>query len=227
MNTWVEAPPRRRGLGCFGRGGLILLVFIIVLAIACFSGMYWGLHRHSALFYGSYWLAKTRSLAEAPAPVPEFNPSAQQIQLVQERWQDFEQKTRAGQSAEIELSADDINALIATNEDLRRKVFVSIDGNLLRLQASVPIGEFFGRSGYYFNGDVIIELEGAQSLDGPRFRRITVNGEQVPTDFLNWKYRSRHLREYLDEQRNAYEVGTIEIRDGKVILRSRANQVGV
>ena len=223
MNTWVEAPPQRKGLGCFGRGCLILLVFAIVLAIACFAGIYWGLHRHSALFYGSYWLAKTRSIAEASTPVPEFNASDQQIQLVQERWQDFEQKTRAGQSAEIELSADDINALIATSDDLRGKVFVSIDRDQLRLQASVPIGGIFGRPGYYFNGDVIIELEGAQSLDSPRFRRITINGEQGPTDFLTWKYRSRRLREYLAEQGNAYEIGTIEIRDGKVILRSRAN----
>ena len=82
MNTWVEAPPRRKGLGCFARGCLILLVFAIVLAIACFAGMYWGLHRHSALFYGSYWLAKTRSIAEAPTPVPEFSASDQQIQTV-------------------------------------------------------------------------------------------------------------------------------------------------
>jgi hypothetical protein len=42
----------------------------------------------------------------------------------------------------------------------------------------------------------------------------------VPTDFLDWKYRSRQLREYLSDQRNAYEIGTIEIRDGKIILRS-------
>lgn len=223
MNTWVEAPPRRKGLGCFGRGCLILLLFVVVLAIAGFVGMYWGLHRHSVLFYGSYWMAKTRSLTEAPTPVPEFNPSNQQIQLVQERWEDFEQKTRAGQSAEIELSPDDINALIAASDDVRSKIFVSIDRNQLRLQTSVPMGQFFGRPGYYFNGDVIIELEGAQPLDGPRFRRITINGDQVPTDFLDWKYHSRQLREYLDEQRNAYDIDTIEIRDGKIILRSRTN----
>ena len=100
-------------------------------------------------------------------------------------------------------------------------MFVLIDGNQLRLQASLPIGGLFGRPGYYFNGDVVIELEGVQSLDGPRFRRITINGEQVPTDFLGWKYRYRQLREYLADQGNAYEIGTIEIRDGKVILRSR------
>ena len=221
MNTWVEAPPRK-GLGCFARGCLILLVFAIVLAIACFAGMYWGLHRHSALFYGSYWLAKTRSLAEAPKAVPEFSASDRQTQGLRERWQDFAQKTRAGQPAEIELSADDINSLIATNNDLRGKVFASIQGNQLRLQMSVPIGKFLGRPGYYFNGDVIIELNGAQSLDNPQFSRVTVNGEQVPKDFLNWKYRSRRLHEYLADQRNTLEIGTIEIRDGKVILRSAA-----
>ena len=115
MNTWVEAPPRKKGPGCFARGCLIVLVFAIVLAIACFAGMYWGLHRHSALFYGSYWMAKTRSIAEAPSPVPEFSASDRQTQSIRERWQDFEQKTRAGQPAEIELSADDINSLIAPN----------------------------------------------------------------------------------------------------------------
>jgi hypothetical protein len=223
MNTWVEAPPPRQGLGCFARGCLTLLIFAIVLAIAGFAGMYWGLHRHSALFYGSYWLAKTRSIAKAPTPVPEFNASDQQIERVRERWQDFEQKARAGQAAEIELRADDINALIATTEGVRGKVFASIDGDQLRLQASVPIGGLLGRPGYYFNGEVVVELEGAQSPDSPRFSRLTINGEHAPTDFLDWKYRSRQLREYLTEQRNAYDIGTIEIRDGKVILRSRTN----
>ena len=222
MNTWVEAPPRK-GLGCVGRGCLTFSVFFIVLALAGVAGTYWGLHRHSALFYGSYWLAKTRSIAEAPATLPEFNVSEQQIERVRERWQEFEQKTRAAQPAEIQLSADDINALLATNENARGKIFVSMEGNQVRLQMSLPIGEFLRRPGYFFNGEVIIVLEGAQSPDSPRFSRLTVNGEHVPTDFLDWTYRSRHLREYITEQQNAYDLGTIEIRDGKVVLRSRVN----
>jgi hypothetical protein len=221
MNTWVEAPPRQKGLGCFTRGCLILLVFAIVLAIACFAGMYWGFQRHSALFYGSYWLAKTRSLAQAPTPVPEFSASDRQIQSVQERWQDFEQKARAGQPAEIELTSDDINSFIARNRDTRGKVFASIEGNQLRLQASVPLGEVLGRPGYYFNGDITVEFKGAESLDNPQLNRIVVNGEEVPSDLLNWKYRSRRLHEYLADYRNEYDIGTIEVRDGKLVLRSR------
>ncbi len=221
MNTWVEAPPRRSGLGCFARGCLVLLVFAIVLGIACFAGMFWGFQRHSAIVHGIYWLAKTHSIADAPVSLPEFSASDTQIQNVRERWQDFEQKTRADQPAELELTADDINTLIATNPDVRGKVFVVIDGNQLRLQASVPFGELIGRRGYYFNGDITVEFKGAEPLENPQLNRIIVNGDQVPSGLLNWKYRSRPLREYVADYRNEFNIGTIEARDGKLILRSR------
>jgi len=170
--------------------------FAIVLAIACFAGMYWGLHRHSALFYGSYWLAKTRSLAEAPTT---FRNSAVPTtdSTCQGRLAGLRTKNARKVNQGKWLSADDINALIATSDDLRGKVFASIEGNRLRLQASLPIGGILGRPGYYFNGDVIIEVNGAQSLESPQFSRITINGEQVPTDFLNWNIAPGKLREYL------------------------------
>jgi hypothetical protein len=222
MNGWVEAPPPKRGLGCFARGCLILVVFGIVLAVACVAGLYWGFQRHSAIVHGVYWLAKTHSLAETPAPVPQFAASDEQIQRVQESWRDFEQKIRARQQAEIELTADDVNSLIAANRDKRWKAFVSMEENRLRLQTSVPLGEFLGRSGY-FNGDIMIQLSGAQSLERPQLNLIVVNSKPVPRDLLNWKYRSRRLRDYIAEYRNSYDIGTIEIRDGKLILRSRTD----
>jgi hypothetical protein len=223
MNGWVDAPPPRKGLGCFARGCLILVVFAIVLAIACFAGMYWGFQRNSAVVHGMYWLAKTHAIAGAPVPIPEFTALDAQIQSVHERCEDFEQKARAGQPADLELTADDINTLITTNQDTRGKVFVSIDGDRLRCQASVPLGEFIGRSGYYFNGDITVELKGAESLEDPQLNRIFVNSEPVPGGLLNWKYRSKRLREYLADYRNQSGVGTIEIRDGKLILRSRTD----
>ncbi len=222
MNGWVEAPPPRRGLGCFARGCLILLAFAVLLAIACAAGLFWGFQRHSAVVHGIYWLAKTHSIAEAPEPVPDFAASDEQIQATQERRRDFEQKTRAGQPAEIELTADDLNSLIAANWDPDWKTFVSIDGNQLRLQSSLPLGKFFGRSGYYFNGDIVIQSNGAESLEAPQLNRIVVNNEPVPKDLLDWKYHSRRLREYLAEYRDSYDIGSVEIRDGKLILRSRS-----
>jgi len=221
MNGWVDAPPRRKGLGCLGRGCLILVGFAVVLGIACFAGMFWGLHRSSAIFHGLYWLTKAQAIGQAPVTVTQFTASDAQIQSVHERCQDFEQKVRAGQAAELELTADDINTLIATNQDARGKAFVLIDGDRLRCQASVPLGEFIGRSGYYFNGEVAVELKSAESLESPQLSRVSVNGQTIPTDLLNWKYRSKRLRDHLADYRNNSGVGTIEIRNGKVILRSR------
>ena len=221
MNGWVDAPPPRKSLGCFARGCLILVVFAVALGIACFAGMYWGLHRHSAIFHGLYWLTKVHALGQTPVLVPQFTASDAQIQSVHERCEDFEQKTRAGQPAELELTADDINTLIATNQDTRGKLFVSIDGDRLRCQASMPLEELIGRSGYYFNGEITIELKAAESLENLQLRGITVNGQPVPSDLLNWKYRSKRLRDYLADYKNNSGVGTIEIRDGALILRSR------
>ena len=221
MNGWVDAPPRRKGLGCFGRGCLVLLVFAIVLGIACFAGVYWGLYRNSAIFHGLYWLAKAQAISQTPAPIPGFAASDAQIQSVHERSEDFEQKARAGQVAQLELTADDINTLIATNQNMRGKIFVSIDGESLRCQASVPLGQLLGRSGYYFNGDIAVELKSAESLENLQLSRISVNNETVPPGLLNWKYRSKPLRDYLAEYRNGSGVGTMEIRDAKLILKSR------
>ena len=221
MNGWVDAPPPRRGGGCIWRGCLILVVFAIVLGIACFAGMWWGMYRSSAIFHGLYWLTKAQALGQTSVSVPQFTASDAQIQSVHERCEDFEQKARAGQLAELELTADDINTLIATNQDLRGKIFVSIEGDRLRCQASVPLGEFIGRSGYYFNGDIAGELKSAGSLENLRLSGITVNGHAIPPDLLNWKYRSKRLRDYLVEYRNGSGVGTIETQNGKLILRSR------
>ena len=165
MNGWVDAPPPKKGLGCFARGCLVLVVFAIVLGIACVAGMYWGFQRNSAIMHGIYWLTKAHAIAQGPVPLPEFTPSDQQLEAVHERCQDFEQKARAGQPAELELTADDINTLIATNQDVRGKVFVSIEENRLRCQTSVPLGEFVRRSVYHFNGDITVEPKGAASLE--------------------------------------------------------------
>jgi len=220
MNGWVEAPPPKKGLGCFARGCLILVVFGIVLALACVAGLYWGRHQHSAVVHAIYWLGKTHSIAEAPSPVPEFSASDEQIQGVEERWQDFEQKSRAGQTATIELTADDLNSLIAANRTARWKAFVSIEGNRLRLQTSVPLTEFFGWVPYYFNDDILVELNGTQSLEHPQLNAIIVNNQPVPKNLLSWKYRAKQLGDYLAEYRDNYGVSSIEVRDGKLILRS-------
>ena len=223
MNTWVEPPPPKEGMGCFAKGCLILVVFVVLLIIAGFAGIYWGMHSHSAVARGILWLTKIHAVSEAPAPVPEFKTSDAEIEAAEERWQKFEEAARAGQPSEIELTAKDINTLIAANRDLVGKVFVSIEGNRLGLRVSVPLREFTGRAGHFFNADIVMQTDGAQSVSNFRLNRITVNNEPLPNDLLEWKFRSLPLRDYLSQQTGAYRTSSIEIRDGKLILQSRTD----
>jgi hypothetical protein len=223
MNTWIEPPPpQRKGMGCFARGCLILLVFAIVLILACCAGLYWGYRNHSAVVRGAYFLAKTHAITDSPRPIPEYNAPEQEIQAVKGRWQDFEHAVQERQPAEIELTADEINGLIAANRHARGKAFVSIEGNRLSLQTSLPLSKFLGQSGYYLSGDITIQSDAVASLSKPRLENVALNSQPVPHDLLDWKYHSRSLRDYLAEYSPIQDLGTIQIRDGKVILRSRA-----
>jgi hypothetical protein len=220
MADWIEPPPQKR-MGCFARGCLILVVFGIVLILACCAGFYWGYRHYSAIVRGPILLAKAGAISNSPRPLPEYNPPQQEIQAVEKRWQDFENAAQQRQPAEIQLTADDINGLIAANRHARGKVFVSIEGNQLSVQTSVPLNKSFGQSGYYLNGDITIQSNAAATLRDPRLESIAVNSQPVPHDLLDWKYRSRSLRDYLAEYSPIQDVGTIQVRDGKVILRSR------
>lgn len=220
MNTWVEPPPAK-SMGCFARGCLILIAFGIVLAIACSAGIYWGWRHHSAVLRGMYWLTRTHAITNAPAPIPVHQTTDEKINAAVEHWRDFETSVRAGQPAEIKLSPDEINDLIASRPDLRGKAYASTEGDRLRIQVSLPLGQIAGRSGYYFNGDIALQSHGREPLAQTELNHLTVNGQQLPPDILDWKYQSRPLRDYLAGGQTPLSSTTLQINDGNVILKSR------
>ena len=220
MNTWVEPPPQRP-MGCFAKGCLILVVFGIVLGIACGVGLYWGLHHYSALSHSFQLLNKIGAISDTATSIPTHETSNEKIQATVARWRDFESAVNEGEASEIELSADDLNDLIASKSDTRDKMFASIEGNRLRLQTSLPLSRIAGRSGYFFNSEIVITTNGADSLVRPHLENITINGKQLPHDVTDWTFAGRPLRDYLTGNENPWNATTAEIRDGKIILRSR------
>jgi hypothetical protein len=220
MNTWLEPPPRqyRRGMGCFGKGCLIVSCFILFLLIAGAVGVFIGMKHYSALGHGLLWGRKIHLLAAEPSPVPQFETAGESIEAAKRKWKDFENASHGGQPAHVELTTDDLNNLIAANRHVRGKVFVSAEGNRMHVQTSVPLDEFFGQSHYFLNGDIVLETDGPQSLDHPKLNVVTVNNQPLPADILDWKYEGRPLREYLARFKAANNIEAIEIRDGKLII---------
>lgn len=219
MTGYIESrPPPPRGMGCLGKGCLILSLFILFLIIACAVGLYFGLKTNSAFVHGIYWAEKTHMLASEPSPIPQFETTEEKMEFTERKWKDFDRASHEDQPASIELTADDLNNLIAINRHLRGKAFVTIDNNILHVQASLPLGEYLGREGYYLNGDIVIQTDGPSSVEHPPLSRITINGQPLPQDLLDWKFRSRRFRDYSASYKDKVNANTFEIRDGKVIL---------
>src|SRR5205823_11974851 len=120
MNTQVEPPPKR-GMGCFAKGCLTLIVLAILLVVIGVGGTFWSV-RHVYL-------------SDKPAPIPQTSPPSETSTVpaggtsvstpsetsaaVRERLDTVKKAARAHEHTEVELTAADINALIATNRESR------------------------------------------------------------------------------------------------------------
>jgi hypothetical protein len=205
-----------RGLGCLGKGCLILSIFFLFLIVAGAVGVYFGFKKNSAVLRGIYWAQSANVIASEPASITRFEATEENMEAAARKWRDFERASHHGQPAHVELGADDLNNLIARDRHLRGNAFATIDGNRLRLQMSLPLREILKREGYYLNGDVVIQTNGPASIENPPLSSITINGQTLPKDLLDWRFRSRALRNYADKYRDT--ASTFEIRDGKIIL---------
>ena len=233
MNTWTEGRPphEKRGTGYLSKGCFIFTCFIVFLIIAGAIGLYFGYKTHSAVVRSvaqaqdapAVWAKKAHVLSQEPSPVPQFETTEENINIAKQKWEDFKKTVRdqsaRDQPAYIELTADDINNLIANNRHARGKAFVTIEGNRLRIQTSAPLSDYGERGRYYLNGNIVIQSNGPQALEN-LLSGITINQEPIPADVLDWKFRSRPLRD-LSEYRTTYSDVTIEIRDSKVIIEAR------
>ena len=66
MNT---QPPSKRGIGCFGKGCLSLIVFALLFAVVGIGGTYWGL-RHVYLSDKPVPISETTARTDTSAAMP-------------------------------------------------------------------------------------------------------------------------------------------------------------
>lgn len=227
MTTWIEPPPKQKRTGCLGKGCITLIVFLVLLAVAFFVGGYFGMR---------YVVTST-----SPKEMPQIETSEAEQAAVKQRWEDFQAAPRTvvaetvtttpttdGTTPEalptptpannrIELTAADINQLIAGSKKLNGKAFVSIDNNVARVRVSVPL-EKAGFRGRFLNG----ELEVRSSPDrNPRNIQITeVSLGGVSDKVLNALLGFRSLHSYADQYASEYDIRSFAIEDNKVVIEN-------
>jgi hypothetical protein len=232
MNTGVEPPPKR-GMGCFGKGCLILIVFGILLIVGGIGASFWSV-RHVYLSDKPVPIPETAAPSEtgATTPIPgatsPATPSGTSA-AVRERLDTMKKAARAHEPNEIELTAADINALISANRKSRGMAFVGINGNVAQVQLSIPLARIsapfrdtFGLGDRYLNATVTVVAPRGTNASNVQLSEVKINGYSFPTSLLDGGFLGvgPSLRSYVIKYANQYGVTDGEIRDGKVILHT-------
>lgn len=212
-SSWIEPPPNRHGIGCFAKGCLILVVFVILLACAFVAGYYFA-QKHE--YFSSHH-----------EPLPTSHATVEEENEVRERWDSFEKAARANESARIELGADDINALVASEPKLRGNAYVTVDESSAHLQVSMPLAKGRWFRGRYLNAQCSVQSSTGGKPEDLRITSIMINGKPVGDEVLNWHYGELPpFKKFLAEWIGQKNLQTVEIADGKVILETKGSKEG-
>jgi len=218
--------------------GCLTLTAVVILLVAVGIG-------------GSVWSLRHVYLSDKPVPLPEpavpSEPTAAATPVettpasptptgttaaVRERLDTIKQAARAHERTGVELTAADINALIAANRKSRGMASVGIDGNVARVQVSIPLERLdvpfrdaLGLGDRYLNATVSIVAPPGTNASNVQLSEVTVNGHSFPTDLLDRGFLGvgPSLRSYVIKYASEYGVSDGEIRDGKVILHTSGN----
>jgi hypothetical protein len=231
MNTQAEPPPKR-GMGCFAKSCLMLIVLAVLLVAVGVGGTFWGVRR-------VYLSDKPAAIPQVSSPgetnpvtsggtsmaTPPSEPSA----AAHERLDTMKQAARAHERTEVIFTAADVNALIAANRKSRGMASVSIDGNVAQVLLSiplqrlhVPLRDTFGLADRYLNATVTIVAPPGTSASNVQLSEVKINGHNVSANLLDGGLFGvgPSLRSYVIKFANQYGVTDGEIRDGKVILHT-------
>src|SRR6476646_1542221 len=230
MNSHVEPAPKR-GMGCLGKGCLTLVVLAILLVVVGVGGTYWSL-RHVYLSDKPARIPETTAPTETSAATPGetsvATPSEKSV-VVRERMDTMKKAARAHEATDVDLTAEDINALIAANRKSRGTASVGINDTVLQAQFSIPLERLevpfqsaFGLGDRYLNATVTITAPPGTNASSVQLNEVTLNGHGIPAGLLDWGLPGvgRSLRSYVIKYANHYGVTGGEIKNGKVILRT-------
>ncbi|MEO7166998.1 MAG: hypothetical protein ABI787_08005 [Spartobacteria bacterium] len=224
--NWIDAPPPKRGgMGCLGKGCLVLVVIGLVFFLLAGFGGY--------LFYTHGAKPASLPIEELPAPA---------LAEVQERFDQFEATPPAPVPAptpvatvspdetpepappppaserEMIVSAGEINGMISANPKSRGHAYVTLSGNTATVQMSIASDKVPGFPRGYLNGSFTIQTDGPTPVSGLQVSKIQANGVPLPSGVLSMTVGGHSIMGYALDAIAPYNVSTAEIRDGKVIL---------
>lgn len=216
-----EPPPPRKKRGCFFYGCIALIITVLVLAVG-------------AVILFRFVKGKVdQAVAEYTDPTPmqieKGDASPAKLKAVQDRIDAFRNGLSSGQPQELSLTADELNTLLAGQpdlQDLANKVYVIIEGDQMKANLSWPLPDMgpLKMKGRYLNGTATIKPSVSNGRADLRIDDFQSNGKALPPQFLQ-EIRKHNIADDLqrDQQTAAAlrQIDNLEVKDGKVIIRSK------
>ena len=170
----VEPEQKKGSRGCFY---CCLSSFFVILVLAV-----------GGLFAG-YWFVTgqvVKYTADTPADIPVVEFSEEEVEEIQARIDTFKESIEEGdQPEDLVLTAEEINALIAKDDDLRGRVYVSIADDQVSGQVSIPTDAIPGGGGRYFNASASFNVALENGVLIVTLAAAEVNDEEVPQEIID------------------------------------------
>jgi tetrahydromethanopterin S-methyltransferase subunit G len=169
-----------------------------------------------------------------PMELPKVELSKTEMEELDKRLATFKEGVEADKSVPaLVLSADEINALIQRNAEMKNKVSIGFEDDQVRGKISLPLGELkvpiIGRwlKGRYLNGTAGLKPALQNGVLIVTLRSVEVNGRTIPADILA-SLKNRNLAEgFYSDPKTAdvmSRLASIEIKDGKVTIKPRTKE---
>jgi len=213
-------PPKKRG--CLFYGCLSLTVLALLLVLGGIAG-YLFVKRTT-----ERWIADFTETT--PAQIEKVEYSRVQTDAMQERLATFKQALDGGTNLlELILTADDLNALISTQRELKDRLFVKIDGDQVRGEISMPLNNLgpLKLNGRYLNAAVTFKITLANGSLDVRLQDAQVKGRPLPSMVLSEFKKNNLAQEYQKDPKVAADLekfDAVQVTNGTVILRNKASQ---
>lgn len=161
--------------------------------------------------------------ASAPRDLPSVEVTAEEATAIKNRVESFK-KAIDDLEPEVEpliLTADEINALIANNPDLKNRVYLQIKDGKVSADVSFPLDNFPGLRGRYFNGSVTIQPSLENGVLIVKATEASINGEPLPEDFMSAirnENLAKDLYKNVEFAKFLRRIERLEIEDDVIVL---------
>jgi len=227
MEQSAPAPiPPPRGMGCFAKGCLTLIIAAVVLVIVCLFGGWFILNRSIDKFTSTQ-----------PARIEILQPAPVESRAAEAKAETLRNAIRSNQEATVEFTASDLNALIANDPDFHRahdRVHVAITDSIVALDVSAPLNslKWSHLQRRWFNGNVRFGMSYSDRDFSFDLKSAEANGRRLPhllftSDFersfnrsFNERFRS-NSEKHRERDEWFKHIKTISVQNDKVIVTTR------